>query len=45
MNNTKIVSPEKTGKGHFNLAVEVKQPTSRQLDNHHIEMEQRHLSA
>lgn len=43
MNNTKIVSPEKTGKSHFSLADEIKQPKSRQLDEHHIEQETRHL--
>jgi hypothetical protein len=37
MNNVKIVSPEKTGKGHFSLADEIKQPRSRQIDNLHIE--------
>lgn len=29
MNSTKIVSPEKTGKGHFAMADEIKQPKSR----------------
>jgi hypothetical protein len=37
MNNVKIVSPEKTGKDHFALADEIKQPKSRALDDHHIE--------
>lgn len=37
MNNVKIVSPEKKGKDHFALADEIKQPLSRDLDNHHIE--------
>ena len=37
MNNPKIVSPEKTGKNHYQLADEIKQPKSRQLDDHHIE--------
>lgn len=37
MNNVKIVSPEKTGKPHFALADEIKQPKSRALDDHHIE--------
>jgi len=44
MNNVKIVSPEKTGKNHFAMADEMKQPKSRQLDDHHIEQQQRHLS-
>mmetsp|Transcript_48368 Transcript_48368/g.35570 ORF Transcript_48368/g.35570 Transcript_48368/m.35570 type:complete len:175 (+) Transcript_48368:501-1025(+) len=43
MNNTKIVSPEKTGKGHFSLAEEIKQPHSRDIDNLHIEQQARHL--
>jgi hypothetical protein len=37
MNSTTIVSPEKTGKGHFTMADEISQPKSRQIDNHHIE--------
>jgi len=37
MNNVKIVSPEKTGKNHFSLANEIKQPKTRQLDELHIE--------
>jgi hypothetical protein len=37
MNSTTIVSPEKTGKGHFTMADEINQPKSRQIDNHHIE--------
>ena len=37
MNNVKIVSPEKTGKPHFALANEIKQPKTRQLDELHIE--------
>jgi hypothetical protein len=45
MNNTKIVSPEKVGQSHFALANEIKQPKTRELDNYHIEQEQRHLSA
>ena len=43
MNNTKIVSPEKTGRNHFALAEEIRQPRSRALDNLRIEEEQRHL--
>lgn len=43
MNSTTIVSPEKTGKGHFKLADEIKQPKSRDIDNHHIELQSRHL--
>ena len=35
MNNKKIVSPEKVGKDHFALADEIKQPTSRKLDDLH----------
>jgi hypothetical protein len=37
MNNVKIVSPEKTGKGHFKLADEINQPKTRDIDNFHIE--------
>jgi hypothetical protein len=37
MNNPKIVSPEKTGKDHFALADEIKQPKTRQLDDFHKE--------
>ena len=44
MDNVKIVSPEKTGKNHFALAEEIPQPKSRQIDDHHIEQEQRHVS-
>lgn len=29
MNNNKIVSPEKTGKGHFSLVDEIAQPKTR----------------
>lgn len=29
MNSTKIVSPEKTGKQHFAMADEIKQPKTR----------------
>ena len=43
MNDTKIVAPEKTGKNHFALADEIKQPRSRALDTHHVEQESRHL--
>ena len=43
MNNTKIVSPEKTGKPHFALADTIEQPKSRAIDNLHIEQEGRHL--
>jgi hypothetical protein len=43
MNNTKIVSPEKTGKGHFALAEEISQPKSRTIDNLHMEQQSRHL--
>jgi len=42
-NNVKIVSPEKTGKGHFKLADEIKQPKSRQIDDHHVEQQERHV--
>lgn len=44
MNNTKIVSPEKTGKSHFTMADEIKQPKSRDLDNHLIETQERHTA-
>jgi hypothetical protein len=44
MNNVKIVSPEKVGKDHFRLADEVKQPNSRQLDNHLIEVQERNTA-
>jgi len=44
MDNVKIVSPEKTGKNHFALAEEIPQPKSRQIDDHHIEQEARHVS-
>jgi len=37
MNDNKIVAPEKTGKNHFALADEIKQPKTRALDNHHID--------
>ena len=37
MNDVKIVAPEKTGKNHFALADEIRQPKSRAVDNHHIE--------
>jgi hypothetical protein len=43
MNNVKIVSPEKTGKNHFRLADDIKQPKSRDIDNLHIEQQQRQL--
>lgn len=43
MNNTKIVSPEKMGKQHFAYAGEIQQPKSRQIDNLHIEAQERHL--
>ena len=43
MNNTKIVSPEKQGRVHFSLAHEINQPRSRQIDEHHVEMQERHL--
>lgn len=43
MNNNKIVSPEKTGKNHFALADDIKQPKSRDIDNLHIEEQARHL--
>jgi len=43
MNNVKIVSPEKKGKDHFALADEINQPRSRQIDDHHIEQQSRHL--
>eukprot|EP00347_Sterkiella_histriomuscorum_P014048 403362357 len=43
MNSTKIVSPEKTGKEHFALADEIKQPKSRDIDNLHVEQQERHL--
>jgi len=36
MNNKTIVSPEKTGKGHFEMADEIAQPKSRAIDDHHI---------
>jgi hypothetical protein len=45
MNDTKIVAPEKTGKNHFALADEIKQPKTRALDDHHIGQEARHLGA
>mmetsp|Transcript_42319 Transcript_42319/g.40548 ORF Transcript_42319/g.40548 Transcript_42319/m.40548 type:complete len:101 (-) Transcript_42319:115-417(-) len=44
MNNVKIVSPEKTGKQHFSMAEEIKQPHSREVDNLHIEQQNRHLA-
>ena len=44
MNNAKIVSPEKTGKQPFRMAEEIKQPHSRDIDNLHIEQQQRHLA-
>ena len=44
MNNLKIVSPEKTGKQHFRMADEVKQPTQRQLDDHLISEQERHTA-
>ena len=43
MNNTTIVSPEKTGKEHFQLVDEISQPKSRTIDNRHIEQQERHL--
>ena len=43
MNNNKIVSPEKTGKSHFALADDNKQPQRRDIDNLHIEEQERHL--
>jgi hypothetical protein len=43
MNSTTIVSPEKTGTNHFKMADEIKQPKSRQMDNLHIEQQERHL--
>ena len=45
MNSKVIVSPEKTGKGHFAMADEIKQPKSRQIDNLHIEQQERHLGS
>lgn len=45
MNDNKIVSPEKTGKNHFAIGQDVKQPVSRKIDNHHIDQQARHLGA
>jgi hypothetical protein len=45
MNDNKIVSPEKTGKNHFAIGQDVKQPVSRKIDNLHIEQQSRHLGA
>lgn len=42
MNNPKIVSPEKTGKNHFQYAEDIKQPKSRKLDDHHVAQQERH---
>jgi hypothetical protein len=43
MNNTKIVSAEKTGVEHFKMADQITQPKSRIVDNRHIEEQERHL--
>lgn len=43
MNNTKIVSAEKTGTKHFNMADQIPQPKSRVVDDRHIEDQARHL--
>jgi len=37
MNDAKIVSPEKTGKGHFQMADDIKQQKTRALDDFHKE--------
>lgn len=39
------VSPEKTGKNHFSVGQDVKQPHSRKIDNTHMDAQQRHLGA
>ena len=36
MNDTKIVSPEKKGEGHFNLATNIKKPNTRKMDDQYI---------
>jgi hypothetical protein len=43
MNNTKIVSAEKTGTKHFNMGDQIPQPKSRVVDDRHIEDQSRHL--
>jgi hypothetical protein len=45
MNDTKVVSPEKTGKNHFAVGAEQKQPNSRKVDDEHISQQHRHLGA
>lgn len=45
MNDTKVVSPEKTGKNHFKVGAELKQPTTRARDDEHIGQQARHLGA
>ena len=45
MNDTKVVSPAKTGKNHFAVGADMKQPNSRKLDNEHISQQSRHLGA
>lgn len=43
MNNTKIVSAEKTGTEHFKMADQITQPKSRAVDDRHIEQQSRQL--
>ncbi len=45
MNSKNLISPEKTGTSHFKMQEEVKQPSSRKMDNLHIEKEQRHVGS